>query len=250
MEGLEASVLSVTEVIAENRKVRIDSGYFSKKAIAAERLVESLPNHPFSDITSVFRKGIFDIKAETYVETNEGIPFVRIRDLKGGLIQKSSTAWISKDAHRLEAKTALKYGDLVVSKTAYPSAAIVNLKECNVSQDTIAVRLNSFGRTQFRSGFIAAFLNAKQGYSLMARRFQGNVQQHLSLEDGKAIRMPLFGMPLQNRVHKIVQVADSQQNASIKKQKEADDALLAVLGLADCCRAMIMSPLEGDRNVP
>ena len=233
MEGLEASILPVTEVIAENTKIRIDSGYFSKEAIAAESLVESLPHHPFSDITSIFRKGIFDIKAETYVAANEGIPFVRIGDLKGGLIQKDSTAWISDDAHRLEAKTALKRGDLVISKTAYPAASMVNLKECNVSQDTIAVRLNPFGRAQFRSGFIAAFLNTKQGCSLMARRFQGNVQQHLSLEDGKAIRIPLFGLPLQNRVHAIVQTADRQQNASSKKHKEAEDTLLEALGLAD-----------------
>ena len=220
-------------MIAENTKIRIDSGYFSKEAIAAESLVESLPHHPFSDITSVFRKGIFDIKADTYVAANEGIPFVRIGDLKGGLIQKDSTAWISDDAHRLEAKTALKRGDLVISKTAYPAASMVNLKECNVSQDTIAVRLNPFGRAQFKSGFIAAFLNTKQGYSLMARRFQGNVQQHLSLEDGKAIRIPLFGLPLQNRVHAIVQAADRQQNASSKKHKEAEDTLLEALGLAD-----------------
>ncbi len=226
-------ILPVTEVIAENTKIRIDSGYFSKEAIAAESLVESLPHHAFSDITSIFRKGIFDIKAETYVAANEGIPFVRVGDLKGGLIQKDSTAWISEDAHRLEAKTALKRGDLVISKTAYPAAAMVNLKECNVSQDTIAVRLNHCGRAQFKSGFIAAFLNTKQGYSLMARRFQGNVQQHLSLEDGKAIRIPLFGLPLQKRVHEIVQAADRQQNTSSKKQKEAEDSLLAALGLAD-----------------
>ena len=233
MEGLEASVLSVTEVIAENKKIRIDSGYFSKKALAAERLVESLPNYPFSDVTSVFRKGIFDIKAETYVEINEGIPFVRIGDLRGGLIQKSSTAWISKDAHRLELKTALSYGDLVVSKTAYPAASMVNLEECNVSQDTIAIRLNPFGKTKFKAGFIAAFLNTKQGHLLMARRFQGNVQQHLSLEDGKSIKIPLFGFALQNRVHEIVQDADRQSDSSSKKQKEAEDTLLDALGLAD-----------------
>ena len=233
MEGLEASVLSVTEVIAENKKIRIDSGYFSKKALVAERLVESLPNYPFSDVTSVFRKGIFDIKAETYVEINEGIPFVRIGDLRGGLIQKSSTAWISKDAHRLELKTALSYSDLVVSKTAYPAASMVNLEECNVSQDTIAIRLNPFGKAKFKAGFIAAFLNTKQGHLLMARRFQGNVQQHLSLEDGKSIKIPLFGFALQNRVHEIVQDADRQSDTSSKKQKEAEGTLLEAIGLAD-----------------
>ena len=43
----------------------------------------------------------------------------------------------------------------------------------------------------------------------------------------------MFGLPLQNRVHAIVQAADRQQNASSKKQKEAEDTLLEALGLAD-----------------
>ena len=233
MEGLDASVLSVNEVIADNVKIRIDSGYFSKEAIASERVVESLPNYRFGEITSIFRKGIFDIKADTYVKAYEGVPFVRIGDLKAGLIQKSSTVWIDEDVHKLEEKTALKFGDLVLSKTAYPAAAMVNLKECNVSQDTIAVRLNPFGRAHFKSGFIAAFLNAKQGHALMERRFQGNVQRHLSLEDGKAIRVPNFGLLLQRRVHQIVQAADCKQDESAAKQTEAEDTLLAALGLAD-----------------
>ena len=107
-------------MIAENTKIRIDSGYFSKEAIAAESLVESLPHHPFSDIgLSYFERAFSTSRLMTYVAANEGIPFVRIGDgLKGGLIQKDSTAWISDDAHRLEAKTALKRGDLVISKTA------------------------------------------------------------------------------------------------------------------------------------
>ena len=43
----------------------------------------------------------------------------------------------------------------------------------------------------------------------------------------------MFGLPLQNRVHAIVQAADRQQNASSKKHKEAEDTLLEALGLED-----------------
>ena len=206
---------------------------FSKAAIQAESRVEGLPDHRFADISAVFRKGIFDIKADTYVEANEGVPFIRIGDLKDGLIQKTSTAWISETAHSIEAKTALKFGDLVLSKTAYPAAAMVNLPECNVSQDTIAIQLNAFGKKHFQPGYIAAFLNAQQGHALMARQLQGNVQQHLSLEDGRAIRIPEFDAAFQRRVHGLLVSADDRQNDVTAKQKLAEAILLTALGLAD-----------------
>jgi hypothetical protein len=185
LKGLEVSILALSAVRLENSKIRIDSGFFTKSALAAEDLVERLPNDPLGELSSSFRKGIFDIKADTYVDPGEGVPFIRIADIKTGMIQKHSTAWIDRAAHVLEAKTALEFGDLVLSKTAYPAAAIVNVPECNVSQDTIGVRLSADGKRRYRSGYIAAFLNSTQGLALMARRFQGNVQQHLSLEDGK-----------------------------------------------------------------
>lgn len=233
MGGLEASVLPLSEVLHENGKARIDSGYFAKVAIAAERKIEGLPNERLGEITSTFRKGIFDIKADTYVEPNEGVQFVRIGDLKGGLIRKATTAWISHAAHKAEKKTALKYGDLILSKTAYPAAAFVNIGECNASQDTVAVRLNTAGKRDFRSGFISAYLNALHGHALMARRFQGNVQQHLSLEDGKAVRVPKFSTTFQDRVHKLVVEADKQGNDVEAAQQRAEATLLAALGLAD-----------------
>ena len=181
----------------------------------------------------MFRKGIFDIRASTYVNAGEGVPFVRIGDLNTGLIDRESTAWISESAHKREAKTALKFGDLVLSKTAYPAAALVTLKECNVSQDIIAVRLNPLGRRHFKAGFVAAFLNTQQGYELMARRFQGNVQRHLSLQDGKAIRIPRLGLPLQTLVHQTILIADSERDESAAQQTAAETTLLSALGLTD-----------------
>jgi type I restriction enzyme S subunit len=97
--------------------------------------------------------------------------------LKGGLINKDTTEWISHAAHKSEEKTKLNYGNIVLSKTAYPAACFVNLNECNVSQDTIAVRFSSAGRKKFKEGYVVAFLNCRFGMPLMAREFQGNVQR-------------------------------------------------------------------------
>ena len=225
--------MTVKEVVADSTKLRIDSGYFANGMIAAERIVDRFPNFRLDDITSTLRKGIFDIKADSYVDSEEGVPFVRIGDLQNGMIRKGSTALIPKRAHAAEAKTALTRGDLVLSKTAYPAAAMVNLDECNVSQDTIAIRLNGLGKARFRAGFITAFLNSGQGYALMARRFQGNVQQHLALEDARAIRIPCLDRALQTGVHQLMEDADLKQDDSAAKLGEAEGALLATLGLAD-----------------
>ena len=233
MKGLEVSILSLSYVQHENSKIRVDSGFFTKAAIEAENLVEALPNDQLGSLSDTFRKGIFDIKAETYVEPGEGVPFIRITDIKSGMIQKHTTAWIDHAAHDLEAKTALQFGDIVLSKTAYPAAAIVNVPECNVSQDTIAVRLSADGKRRYRSGYIAAFLNSTRGLALMARRFQGNVQQHLSLEDGRSLRIPRLDVKFQDRVHAYILQVDQQQTAITQAMKTAEDMCLAALGLAD-----------------
>lgn len=231
MEGLEISILPVSAVREENSKIRIDSGFFTKTALQAESLVEALATEPLGDLAATFRKGIFDIKADTYVEAGDGVPFIRISDIKTGMIQKHSTAWIDRATHEQEAKTALRFGDLVLSKTAYPAAAIVTLPECNVSQDTIAVRLSADGRRHYRSGYIAAFLNSKHGIALMSRRFQGNVQQHLSLEDGKALRIPRLGRELQEKVHALVLRVDRQQVDVSQAMAAAEERCLEAIGL-------------------
>lgn len=233
MEGLEISILALSNVLNENSKIRIDSGFFTKAALQAEALVKAMPNEQLGTLASTFRKGIFDIKADSYVEPGEGVPFIRITDIKTGMIQKEKTAWIDHAAHAIEAKTALKRGDLVLSKTAYPAAALVSLSDCNVSQDTIAMRMTAVAKQSFRAGYIAAFLNSSFGLAQMARRFQGNVQQHLSLEDGKSVRVPLFSVALQDKVQSLVLDSENEQASVILAMQSAEAALLAALGLAD-----------------
>ncbi len=233
LEGLEISILPLSKVLIENSKIRIDSGFFTKAAIEAEAHVEAMPNEQLGTLAATFRKGIFDIKADSYAEPGEGVPFIRITDIKTGVIQKEKTAWIDHAAHATEAKTALKLGDLVLSKTAYPAAALVSLPDCNVSQDTIAVRMTAAAKQSFRPGYIAAFLNSSFGLAQMARRFQGNVQQHLSLEDGKSVRIPLFSIVLQDEIQSLVLGTEGEQGSVIQAMQSAEAALLDALGLAD-----------------
>jgi type I restriction enzyme, S subunit len=233
LEGLNASTIRLSLVKQDNAKLRIDAGYFSKHALVAVEAIAGILYEKLGDLASVFRKGIFDIKADTYSESEEGVPFIRIGDLKGGLINKDSTEWISFSAHKAEAKTRLTYGDIVLSKTAYPAACFVNIDECNVSQDTIAVRLSKGGRKHFNEAYIVAFLNSRFGMPLMEREFQGNVQQHLSLDDGKKLRIPKIDIQIQSRVDRLFHLSDTVRDSARVGIQNAERILLNALGLAD-----------------
>lgn len=231
MEGLEITELKLSKVAVENEKLRIDSAYFGKAVLTYEKQIRSLKVGavPLGEITSVFRKGIFDINADSYTE--RGVPFVRITNLRHGLIDGGDLAFIPDAISKEQYQTELVAGDLILSKTAYPAASFVTLPRCNVSQDTIAVSLSGSGRRRFKAEFIVAYLNTHHGLALMERQFQGNVQMHLSLPDGKKIVIPAFGDDLQEAVASCLTEANRELENSKALYTQAEKFLLHVLGL-------------------
>ncbi len=233
MEGLEATELKMSEVRFENEKMRIDSQYFSRVALQTEQKIRSLPcgHTTFGEVASCFKKGIFDIKANTY--TPRGIPFVRISNLQSGIINDSQIAYISEQVHEAESKTALRYGDLVLSKTAYAAAAFVNLEQCNVSQDTIAVQLKPQWKAKLSTAYISAFLNSHLGLILMNRQFQGNVQMHLSLSDGEKVKIPLLSKPCQEAIEDCFTESFKETEKAQNLYQSVESLLLNELNLRD-----------------
>ena len=224
--------MSLSDIRKLGEKLRIDSKYFSKSAVAARHFIEAKPSDRLEDITAVMRKGIFDIRADTYTDPGDGVPFVRIGDLKYGMIKEGSTAWISEDAHKAEFKTALKRGDIAISKTAYPAVALITLEECNVSQDVIATKLSKEGSRFFTSEYIVSFLASSIGMALMEAEFQGNVQEHLGLTDARRLLVPRLEYRFQERISDVFQLARSQLVASSELIERAETELSRSLGLS------------------
>jgi len=179
-----------------------------------------------AEITTKFVKGIFDIKAESYTE--DGVPFVRISNLKNGIIEENGLAYIPSEYHDLEQKTALVKYDLILSKTAYPAASIVQLDECNTSQDTIAVKTN---RSKSFNVYLAIFLNTRFGLLQMQRLFQGNIQSHLSLPEAKTIKIPIPDIDFQSEINELFDQSLEQRQRAKNLYAEAEGMLLEALGL-------------------
>lgn len=221
----------LSEVRSENEKLRIDSGYFAKPMLLAERRIRAYASgyDELGAVFSRFVKGIFDINADAYVD--EGVPFVRIQNLKDGLIDTRGLAFLPEDLHEAESKTQLLKGDIVLSKTAYPAASLVTLERANASQDTIATTLSDYGRAHFRASAVVAYLNSTTGQALLWRQFQGNVQLHLSLDDGRKVPMPRLSDRLQAAVEECFGKAETLRSSASLYIARAEQSLLHALGL-------------------
>lgn len=231
LKGLDITELSLSAVQQGNEKIRIDSEYFAHEPMRVANAVKALPvgTITLGAATSVLKKGIFDINANSYTES--GVPFVRITNLRSGLISAGDIVFIDEATHEMERKTALLRGDLILSKTAYPAASYVNLDRCNVSQDTIAVKLRDDLEPPLHSAYVAAYLNGHHGLLLMRREFQGNVQMHLSLDDASKMRIPLFGRALQEKVCAKYEAAINQLAQAEAYCHKADRLLLDAVAL-------------------
>jgi type I restriction enzyme, S subunit len=104
LKGLEITEIALSKLKIDNEKLRIDSEYFSKSMLNIEEIVREY-SHGFDLIGKIFSrfvKGIFDINSDSYV--SEGVPFLRILNLKNGIIQTNNIAYITEKVHQIESK--------------------------------------------------------------------------------------------------------------------------------------------------
>ena len=223
--------LPLSIVRTDNDKLRIDSGYFAKPMLEAERRIRAYPSgfDELGMLFSRFVKGVFDINAESY--TDLGVPFLRILNLRGCVIDDSNLALIPENIHQAESKTELRKREIVLSKTAYPAASLVTLERCNTSQDTIATTLSTYGWSMYFPEAIVAYLNSSFGEQLLWRQFQGNVQLHLSLDDGRKVPIPRLGKVFQKKLAQTFEKASTLRQQAIADTDQAEQTLLHALGL-------------------
>lgn len=209
--GLECTVVMLSEL---EDSFRLDPEFYKKKYVLFERWAMKHPHTFIKNEAAFARKGIFDINAHEY--TSEGVPFVRISNLKNMFIDGFNMAYISDNADKLNPKTHLSMGDVVLSKTGEPAASIVNLPECNTSQDIIAIKLKK--KASIIAEYLVAFFNTEEGKSALERRFTGNVQMHLNLTECKEkIPIPLFSIEFQNYIKGLINKANK---AFVKADEE------------------------------
>lgn len=232
MEGLEASILPFSTVKADNRDIRIDSPYFSRTALAADALVATRNPQKVRDIASDVRSfGAYALTNE-FEYQEEGIPFLRGTNFVGDFINFADVLRISPDAHNLLHKSEVTSGMVLLSMSGSVGSVAVALDNwdypINSNQDIAKIIPEAV--CPF---YLASFLSSSFGRTQVNRLPVGSVQQHIFLWMIERIQVPRFSNHLEARIGALARAAYETNEAVGQFFSEAEDTLLAALGLED-----------------
>ena len=218
----------------ENRTFRIDSNFFIKKSLSVDNKIKSMNHFYISEENIVSGPFGSSLKSDAYL--NAGVPFIRIENIKNGFsISTDNLIYISEfDNSRLKSSQLFE-DDLILSKVGntigYYARVDSNIKNCNISENNIGIKLNSYNRDV--KHYIMTFLNSKYGNILTLRRISGNAQPKLNVFDISEIPIPQFNEEFYKKISDRIIKADELKQHSKSLYSQAEDLLLGELGLKD-----------------
>jgi len=239
LEGLEISEVMLSEVAKNNKSMRIDSAYFAKESEAIDRALKK-SSHFFLKKAEVV-SGPFGSTLKSHSYLQEGVPFVRVQNIKGGFeIQKNEIVYISEKDNDTLKNSQLVVDDLVLSKVGntigYYARVDEELERCNISENNIGIKLSSYYVA--RRHYILTFLNSSYGKTLTLRKVSGNAQPKLNVSDINDIPIPQRSEIFESQISFLIIESLKIKHRSITIYTQAESLLLKSLSLDH-------PPLEG-----
>jgi len=214
---------------------RIDSQYYSTKYVQNEiKLLKcGLKIDKLESISEWVKKGIFDMPAKFYLKKREeGIPFIRISNIKLLEFDTTDLVYIPKEIHKKEIKTELNKGDIVISKIgSIGNIGIINeeLSPCNFSQNNIGIKMNG----KIDSHYLATYMISKYCLFQLHRYSTIQVQSKLNLSDIRNLIVPIPSPEIQKYIGDKVRKAEELREEAKRLKKEAEEILNKELNLKD-----------------
>jgi restriction endonuclease S subunit len=211
---------------------RFDPIYYQPEYLEIKEILGRLPNvQTLEEISTRCKKGIFYILASEYRE--EGIPFIRVSNVKDQTIDHGDLVYISEEKNMEENRTCFSSGDIVITKTGNIRVSMIpkDISLCNISQDIIGVAI----KDAYNPVYISVFLSSRFGLLQMEQISQGQVQFHLTVSDVRNIKIPIPSRPVQDKIANIMQNAYGDRKKYLQRADELlnsiDDLILDELGI-------------------
>lgn len=208
--------VSLTEIL---KNKRFDGKYYYLGEVLNKTL-SRFETQSLVSFTKFIRKGIFDLNSKYY--RKEGIPFIRISNLKSFSIDENGLTYIPIENHKNEIKTKLVPSDLALSKIgkylgkvgAIPS----RYPEVNISQNIIGVAFNC---EEYLRKYIFLYLTTPLAINQILRVSKAHNQNKLTLPDIRTLKIPQLSKQEMRYYGKIVNELAILENESFKLVKEA-----------------------------
>ncbi len=150
------------------------------------------------------------IKSTAYVA--QGVPFIRITNIRPGEFDASDLVYISEDDSERLGRTRLNAGDLIISQRGTVGNVCQipeSIPVCNISANTIGVKPGK----QVNPRYLLYFLISHEGQKQFQRTVSGHVQAKITTGDVENIRVPLPPRSVQDAVADAMDAAYRRQRA-------------------------------------
>lgn len=159
----------------------------------------------------------FPFRSNNYIE--QGIPLIRINNIKRGYLDLSDTAFLTERDYSLSPKDTAKPGDIVLSMSGTIGMTAVipeDIPKCTVNQ-----RILKFTPKNIDKDFIALILNTIIGIYQLERIGTGGVQTNISYKDIKNILIPILPKATQQKIAELVKKSHEARRKSKELLEEA-----------------------------
>jgi len=206
--------------------LRLDAEYYQPEYLEIISKIKSQKSKFLGDLVSNIINGD---EIREYVN-DDGLPYLRVSDIKEFFIDLSSVVYISKDS-KIKQNIKLIEGDILLSRSG--SLGIAAVVTPDLANSVISSHLMRIPVKSINPYFLVTFLNSKFGKSQIIQRNNGAVVPEINHPSLKTVLVPILPENQQREVELLVKKAYEQIQNSNLIYSQAENLLLEELGLKD-----------------
>ena len=212
---------------------RIDAEYYRPAFIESEQQLKRNRWDYLGNLTESIRSfGAYSLCNQIEYREN-GIPFLRAKDIKEGFIDFSEVLYIDSEANKLLWKSEVQPETVLFTMSGTVGNTAIAGRESdypiNSSQDVAKIRTNQ----RLNPYYLSVFLQSSYGKRQATRLPVGSVQQHVFLWQLEKLVVPLFEDTFQTNLERCFKQVLRLQREAGNSYQQAQTLLLSELGLAN-----------------
>lgn len=234
MEGLEISVVKLSEVIKSSYSSRWDSFYFQKEFLKDEKIVktwESLEN------IAIIKSGTTPKDRDETLKT--GVVLLKTNDIRNNILldKGNDYFYISEAVNNEMISSQVASNDILINIVGATTEVVgrvsfvpQNFKKANITQAMSFIRLTDSKYSPF---FVFIFLQTKYGLKQTRRIARPTGQYNINNIELGSYKVPSVSDTFQSKIESLVKSAHAKLEESKSLYSQAEDLLLGELGLKD-----------------
>lgn len=230
---------------SEALKDRLDSTFYVEFYQSGLNDIENnnIKIKSLKDATSNIVDGPFGSAILSDDYANEGVPFLRVKNVKDCMINYSDLVFITEQANQKIKRSECRPGDVVFTKTGWLGLSSVvpnDYSKYNIRGDLARIKIN---HNELDSHYLVAYLNSKIGQKVVYSYRTGSTRARIILSNLRKVPVPIPSIEVQKYIGNKIREAESLREEAIEFKKKS------VINLNEFISEFMVEPVDKINNL-